>query len=57
MNALQIISLHSILSYDMCFGPHVIMSRYALTIKQTTRNDFQKQLDIQKLIEMIKPFV
>ena len=49
MDLLQSIAPHSILSNDLCFGPHDI-------IKQTTKNDFQKKIDNQKLIWMIKPF-
>ena len=52
LDTLQFIAPHSILSYDLCLGPHVIRSRYALAIKQTTKNDFRQKLpvDIQALI-------
>ena len=43
MDTLQFIAPHSALSYDLCIGPHVTISRYALTIKQTIKNDFQKR--------------
>ena len=42
MDTLQFIVPHFILSYDLSFGPHIIISRYALTITQTTKTDFQK---------------
>ena len=49
---LQFIDPNFILSYNLYFGPHAIISRYALTIKQTTKSDFQKRttVDTQKLI-------
>ena len=36
------------LSYDLCFEPHVKISRYALTTKQTTKNDFRKKTKYAK---------
>ena len=41
---------HSFLSYHLCFEPHVIISRYALTIKQTTKDDFQKRISYTNII-------
>ena len=36
-------------SYDLCFEPHIIMSRYAFTIKQTTKNDCRKITRYKKI--------
>ena len=43
LDALQFIAPHSILSYDLCLGPHVIRSRNALAIKQLTKNNFEQK--------------
>ena len=40
---------NSILSYDLCFRPRALTSRYALTIKQTTKNNFQKRTRYTKI--------
>ena len=40
---------HCILSFDLCLGPHFIISCYALAIKQPTKNDFQKRTSYTKV--------
>ena len=49
MDTLKFIALHSILSYDLRFSPQGIISRYALTIKQTTKIDFRKRTRYTKI--------
>ena len=48
MDTIRFIAPYSILSYDLCIESQVIVTHYALTMKQTTKNDFQKKLYIQK---------
>ena len=48
--------LDSILSCDLYFEPHAIISCYAFTKNKKQKMIFEKELDIQKLIRMITPF-
>ena len=56
MDTLHVIAPHSILSYDLRFGPHVIISGMLLQYNEQQRMISKNQLDIQKLIRLIKPF-
>ena len=49
----KLLPSHSILSYNLCFGQHVIILRYAHAIKQQQRVIFEKKknkLDMHKII-------